>query len=495
MRTSHNYFTLAKAALFVAALLVSSCDKEVTTTESDLPIYLGKIIVQSDPPGASIYINGDNTGKFTPDSIRNLESGKYNIELRMKLFLDTSITVDLHDNRGEVVYINYMNSPRNFGDIICESQPEHSLIFLDDSSTGLYTPNKLSFIWPGKHKIKITRPEHRADSTDITVYAGRENSVTMTLQDTSEVINYTPQNSAISSPSLKCVAVDQDNIVWCGGYIGLIKFAEPNWTLYNSLNSSLPATLVNTIRVDAQNRKWIGTPKGLLVIDGDVWTKYTNENSGLPINYILRIEFDSKGNVWLQATDMSTPGYLVKFDGVNWSSYQADRTFLSFAIDENDVVWVASTYGMKQLINGEWFSNYQYSTDDEINALFYTRSISQVKIEKDGTFWFAVETSFYGDCRIFSMNENVLTEHLTEFGRPKIRDLYISPNGTKFFTTHYFKWDELIKITSGGEVVVYNANTWNWPLYLFTDITANSKGDIYISSSLHGLIKFKGFAL
>jgi hypothetical protein len=58
-------------------------------------IEYGDLYVQSNPSGASIYLNNNNTDKITPDSIKHLEVGNYNITLKLPDYADTSISVSI----------------------------------------------------------------------------------------------------------------------------------------------------------------------------------------------------------------------------------------------------------------------------------------------------------------------------------------------------------------------------------------------------------------
>jgi len=46
-----------------------SCEQEVSVTPPTTPEPIGYIYIESDPPGAKIYENGKNSGKYTPNSL------------------------------------------------------------------------------------------------------------------------------------------------------------------------------------------------------------------------------------------------------------------------------------------------------------------------------------------------------------------------------------------------------------------------------------------
>src|SRR5215216_1149401 len=70
---------VASAAMMILA--ITSC------READRPVGPGenaRVEVKSDPPGAAIYLDGANTGKVTPDLLRNFAgSSRHEILVRM----------------------------------------------------------------------------------------------------------------------------------------------------------------------------------------------------------------------------------------------------------------------------------------------------------------------------------------------------------------------------------------------------------------------------
>lgn len=79
--------------LFAALLiLVPGCDDEdETIVQPD--DKKGTIVLESEPSGARIFIQGNTSGKVTPDSIEGLYEGVYEITLKAEYFYDTSFTV------------------------------------------------------------------------------------------------------------------------------------------------------------------------------------------------------------------------------------------------------------------------------------------------------------------------------------------------------------------------------------------------------------------
>ncbi|HEX5037362.1 MAG TPA: serine/threonine-protein kinase [bacterium] len=75
-----------------------------TPTTPPAPVY-GKLSVTSDPPGAKVYMNGENTGRTTPTTLENLSPGKrVTVALYQKGYEDWRRTYTVEGNRTVPVY-------------------------------------------------------------------------------------------------------------------------------------------------------------------------------------------------------------------------------------------------------------------------------------------------------------------------------------------------------------------------------------------------------
>ena len=75
-----------------AALVISSCD---TTDDTVTPTEPGSIFVTSNPAGAQIWLDGVNTSQVTPDTIKNLDEGVYNVTLKLTDYNDVTFSVSV----------------------------------------------------------------------------------------------------------------------------------------------------------------------------------------------------------------------------------------------------------------------------------------------------------------------------------------------------------------------------------------------------------------
>lgn len=91
------YLTL----FLIAGLILVSCD---STDDPITPIIEeGNIFVSSAPSGAQIWINGVNSNKVTPDTVKNLDPAVYNVTLKLQDYNDTTFAVSVSGNQTSVV--------------------------------------------------------------------------------------------------------------------------------------------------------------------------------------------------------------------------------------------------------------------------------------------------------------------------------------------------------------------------------------------------------
>lgn len=91
----------------IAGMIFTSCDT------SDDPITStpeGNIYITSNPAGAEIWLDGTNTLKTTPDTIKNVDEGTHNVTLKLQDYNDTTISVGVSGDQtfvlGPVVLVS-----------------------------------------------------------------------------------------------------------------------------------------------------------------------------------------------------------------------------------------------------------------------------------------------------------------------------------------------------------------------------------------------------
>ncbi len=135
-------------------------------------LAIGKIILNSTPANAEIFLNNNSTHKYTPDSLTNLAVGVYTIKLVLQNYIDTSFTVNISEEKITQTMGVVLKSSIPKGEIFLDSDPAGAKIFLNENETGKLTPDTLKGLSAGEYFIKLTHKEYL--DTTIVVNLGND---------------------------------------------------------------------------------------------------------------------------------------------------------------------------------------------------------------------------------------------------------------------------------------------------------------------------------
>ena len=238
--------------LIVLSLLQSCVDKIVV---ADMGKPSGKIFIDSDPPGAEIYLLGTKTDKVTPDSIDQLNKGEYDVTLKKANYKDTTFKLTVYDSLKTSVNI-VLQSIFGTGNIFLQSEPVGAEIFLDSSQTNSTTPDTLKNIIVGDHKITLKKENYK--DTTITVSVQKNETISKlvvmnSLVKTGDIyINTNPIGAQIFLDSLNTSKVTPDtlkNIITGLHTITLKKSGYIDTTFIVSITEN--STISKTIELNA----------------------------------------------------------------------------------------------------------------------------------------------------------------------------------------------------------------------------------------------------
>jgi len=206
---------------------------------------------------------------------------------------------------------------------------------------------------------------------------------------------YNDVNSGLPNNSVTRLAVDSTNL-WAGTTDGLAKFDGTNWTVFDTSNSTLRVNRIISLAIDQNSNIWVGTSGspfisnlGLAKYDGTTWTVYDTSNSPLTISPIEVIEIDNNGDVWVVS------GWkVVKFDGTTWTEYDTISTFVSnvnaIAFEADGDIWFGAGgvcgFNCTSVMNGGMvkFDGVDYTYYQASNNL-----ITNIIIDSCGNKWIA----------------------------------------------------------------------------------------------------------
>jgi hypothetical protein len=476
-----------------AIIVFYSCSKEVSVTPPDTPPPNGYIFLNSNPEGFQIYLNNVERGRITPDSLTWLGTGTYSITLKKNLYRDSSFAANVVDGKRLSIFVDYSKNSLMLGNISCSSTPSKAEIFLNDSSTGHFTPYTLQNILPGNYYVRFHILNYQDDSELVSVSSSNYSSVYKLLIDTTLWEDYTQLNSAIPHENLTCVSVDKNNVVYAGSAgNGFLSFDGKNWkTYYTSLSFQ-----INCSTIDNNNDLLFGTPGGFIVYNGSILKQFGSMNSSL-LNYnVQTIAVDKESNWYI-----GTQGGLMEVfqpNGVkNWKNETmnlislGDNSNIIFtnyivaaAVDNNDNIWAGLLNSGIEVINASSNTWHYYSAD---NSIIQSNNIAAIAAGPTGEVWIG-----YG-------MDNKLGHGLTCFDGTSWHNYYPTPTYSKttaiFIDSKNVKWvgtdQGLVMFTSPASPTLFtNANT-GLNISGLTGIAEDSYGNIWLSTD-SGLYEYKG---
>ncbi|MDY0082354.1 MAG: PEGA domain-containing protein [Ignavibacteriaceae bacterium] len=463
----------------IVLLLLSNCDKDVSVSPDEPQPFTGKIIVNSEPAGFSIYLNNKNSGYKTPDSLIFMDPGNYQITLKKKYFRDTSVVIYLDENQEMLLNIDLLKNNAMYGSLNIFSVPAGAAIYINDSLTQKVTPYTFSHLLPGEYNIKLTYPQFRSISFDVSVTSSQTSSYSKSLQDTSLWVDYQVSNSGLTSNILSSIAVDNFGNKWIGSMDkGLIKYDDVEFVNYNTANSGIPGNRVLTVEVDQFNIVWVGTQNGIGRFDGTNWTVYNTSNSALRSNEIFTIKVDQQNTLWVGASTG-----LYKFDSNLWSVFN-DSSLSIWANDielDNGNIWIATNDGAVRFNNGE----FQYYVQSVYN--YPTKIISSVAKDMTGNIWFCHKNSGLLRNGVSYFNGSQFTNIFTGSASNSINHISVDMFNSKWISTN----EGLVNISSNNSMVIYNRSNSFISSDLISSSAIDKNGVLWVTNSYNGLNKFK----
>ena len=140
-------------------------------------IKTGWIVLDSEPSGASVYINNEFVG-YTPLSNYKQAYGTYQYRLESPNYHPSTGIIELNAGRFEQKVV----LKPAFGSIFVNSNVAGAKIILDGKQTGRQTPATLSEIPSGPHTITLQMDKYAPRQQNVIVEDGQTTDVSLTLE-------------------------------------------------------------------------------------------------------------------------------------------------------------------------------------------------------------------------------------------------------------------------------------------------------------------------
>lgn len=463
----------------------NSCEKEVSVNPEEKEPSKGFIYIESLPTQAKIYLNGKNTGRVTPDSIRWLPEGNTQLLLRLENYRDSVFYCYVSESERIFIKVNFLSNPNMRGHINCRTSPSGASIFINDSLLENTTPFEVKSLLPGKYKVKFQKYSCWSDSIIVTVRSGETANAVRSLQDSTVWVTYNRTNCGFPSNYLTSAVLINSTLWIASSDNGIISFSGGKFFAYNTSNSPIPDNIVYRLASDTQNNLWIATyTEGLVKYDGSGWTLY-NKNSGLPDNELRALAIDKKGRVWIGTYNK---GAAVLENNI-WKIYSTANSGISsnmiksIAADENNNIWIGTYNGGVNKFDGSKWVVYNMDltglTSNNVEAI-YTEG-NKVWLAM-GVFGTNPGGLAYFDGSSWSSNAGMPSKSVMNINSTPGNDLWI---GTQ--------QDGLARMSKAAELKeIYKTSNSLIPVNNITSVVLGSSGIKWITTAGGGLVKYKG---
>jgi hypothetical protein len=148
-----------------------------TTLEFATADPTGNIVVSSDPPGASVYLDNNFQGRTQADNpldLTGIPPGSYPLELQLTNYRDFVTTIEVLAGKTTVVHAELIpaTSPSGQGTLQVTSDPLGANIFLDNVCRGL-TPLTITSVDAGTHTLLLRLQGYNDYSSPVTIAPGQ----------------------------------------------------------------------------------------------------------------------------------------------------------------------------------------------------------------------------------------------------------------------------------------------------------------------------------
>lgn len=146
------------------------------------PLASGALHVTSQPEGALIFVDGDPVDRRTPAVIENLVIGTHTVELRQDGYEDWCQAVVIIQERTLVIQAALAPSRHSRGALLVLSHPPGAAISIDGNPTGKLTPQRISGLTAGSHRVDLALQGYRDWSGTTFVREGQTEHILVALR-------------------------------------------------------------------------------------------------------------------------------------------------------------------------------------------------------------------------------------------------------------------------------------------------------------------------
>jgi len=133
---------------------------------------LGTLIVGSEPPGAAIFLDGEDTEQQTPYEFEGQETGTHQLVLKMTHYQADTTTVEV--KAGETIRI--VKSLQAVGYLTLHTSPSEAEVVIDSGTEEpirVRTPVELFTLKTGVYPLSVYKPGYLSPQLSVTIEKGK----------------------------------------------------------------------------------------------------------------------------------------------------------------------------------------------------------------------------------------------------------------------------------------------------------------------------------
>ncbi|PWR75195.1 PEGA domain-containing protein [Methanospirillum stamsii] len=137
----------------------------------------GAVVITSDPPGASVFLDGQFKGTTEtgrPLELTGISPGNHTVYLSIRNYEDNTSTIEV--KAGEItpisIRLNPSPMPQDCGKLILNTEPSGADIYVDGKLVGV-TPATVDSVCSGKHTYRLVLEEYQEYSSDVDLIPGQ----------------------------------------------------------------------------------------------------------------------------------------------------------------------------------------------------------------------------------------------------------------------------------------------------------------------------------
>jgi hypothetical protein len=127
---------------------------------------VGNLSVNSNPQGASIWLDGENTEFTTPHTFTYLETGNHQVKLVLSGYRDwvTDLVIEANQTTDVNVQLEVL-----YGSLHVSSTPAGALVWIDGFNIGQITPVIIDSLAATVHQLKLTLLDYQDYEQEVTI--------------------------------------------------------------------------------------------------------------------------------------------------------------------------------------------------------------------------------------------------------------------------------------------------------------------------------------